>query len=193
MTFPVIDAHQHVWDPGRARYDWLGPELAPIDRAMTFEEVDPELRAAGVDLAVLVQSADDPDDTHLMRECAARHAEVAGIVGFATIGPSRDADADPSVGELMSIYVAPAAWRRGVGTELMSWVTAEAAARHWSALTLWTIEANRGTRAFYERCGWAHDGSAKRERFAGQMLSQVRYAWRLSVSDSDRVLASGDA
>jgi GNAT superfamily N-acetyltransferase len=116
----------------------------------------------------------------------------AGIVGFATIGPSRDADADPSVGELMSIYVAPAAWRRGVGTELMSWVTAEAAARHWSALTLWTIEANRGTRAFYERCGWAHDGSAKRERFAGQMLSQVRYAWRLSVSDSDRVLASGD-
>ena len=90
MTFPVIDAHQHVWDPTRAEYDWLGPELSPIDDAMTFEQLAPELRAAGIDFTVQVQSADNPEDTALMRASAADHSEVAGIVGFA---PLDDADA----------------------------------------------------------------------------------------------------
>lgn len=85
MTFPVIDAHQHVWDPARAEYDWLGPELAPIDRAMSFADVEPELDAAGVDFTVQVQSADNPEDTELMVESAAAHPEVAGIVGFAPL------------------------------------------------------------------------------------------------------------
>ncbi|MHC3000049.1 amidohydrolase family protein [Microbacterium sp. HJ5] len=85
MTFPVIDAHQHVWDPAQARYDWLGPELAPIDGAMTFEDLAPELRAAGVDFTVQVQSADNPEDTEIMRASAARHPEVVGIVGFAPL------------------------------------------------------------------------------------------------------------
>lgn len=85
MTFPVIDAHQHVWDPQQAEYDWLGPDMAPIDGAMTFEQLAPELRAAGVDATVQVQSADNPEDTALMRESAARHPEVVGVVGFAPL------------------------------------------------------------------------------------------------------------
>jgi len=85
MTFPVIDAHQHVWDPARAEYDWLGPALAPIDGAMSFEDLAPELRAAGVDFTVQVQSADNAEDTALMRESAAKHPEVAAIVGFAPL------------------------------------------------------------------------------------------------------------
>ena len=89
MTYPVIDAHQHVWDPALAEYSWLGPELAPIDRAMSFEDLAPELRSAGVDFTVQVQSADNPEDTALMRASAAAHPEVAGIVGFA---PLHDAE-----------------------------------------------------------------------------------------------------
>ncbi len=97
MTFPVIDAHQHVWDPERARYDWLGPDLAPIDVAMTFEDLRPELKAAGVDFTVQVQSADNPEDTDIMRASAARHPEVVGVVGFAPLddaeGTERTLDA----------------------------------------------------------------------------------------------------
>ena len=85
MTFPVIDAHQHVWDPARAEYDWLGPALAPIDGAMSFEDLAPELRDAGVVFTVQVQSADNAEDTALMRESAAKHPEVAAIVGFAPL------------------------------------------------------------------------------------------------------------
>ncbi|WP_084361398.1 amidohydrolase family protein [Herbiconiux solani] len=83
--YPIIDAHQHVWDPARAAYPWLGPQHSPIDTRMTFEEVLPELRAAGVDFTVQVQSSDNPEDTELMRESAAAHPEVAGIVGYAPL------------------------------------------------------------------------------------------------------------
>lgn len=85
MSFPVIDAHQHVWDPARAAYDWLGPELSPIDGAMGFEQLQPELEAAGVDATVLVQSADNPEDTAIMVEAAAAHPQIVGIVGYAPI------------------------------------------------------------------------------------------------------------
>ena len=57
---------------------------------MTFEQLAPELEACGVDFTVQVQSADNPEDTALMRASAADHPEVAGIVGFA---PLDDADA----------------------------------------------------------------------------------------------------
>ena len=44
----IIDAHQHVWDPARAAYAWLGPDLAPINRAIEFDELLPLLAATGV-------------------------------------------------------------------------------------------------------------------------------------------------
>ncbi|WP_320774342.1 amidohydrolase family protein [Streptomyces sp. CRN 30] len=78
----VIDAHLHVWDPARAAYDWLGPDSAPIDRAMRFTDVRPQLRAAGVTAAVLVQAADNDADTAYMRENAAAHPEIVGVVAW---------------------------------------------------------------------------------------------------------------
>ncbi|MFJ8752565.1 amidohydrolase family protein [Streptomyces sp. NPDC102441] len=78
----VVDAHQHVWDPERARYDWLGPEMAPIDGAMGFEDVRPALEAAGVTATVLVQAADNDADTDHMLAAAAAHPEVVGVVAW---------------------------------------------------------------------------------------------------------------
>jgi GNAT superfamily N-acetyltransferase len=101
----------------------------------------------------------------------------AGIVGFINVGASRDMGASPTTGELMSIYVEPAVWRRNIGRELIGWAVAAAAERGWTAMTLWTLADNRGARVFYERCGWTLDGASKREKVAGQLLSQVRYAW----------------
>lgn len=86
MTSPIIDAHQHVWDPARGDYGWLAGEPDSIKRAFTLEEVLPELRAAGVDRVVQVQSADHTEDTELMLESAARHEEVAAIVAYAPLG-----------------------------------------------------------------------------------------------------------
>jgi L-fuconolactonase len=81
----IIDAHQHVWNPARARYDWLGPELAPIDTTMTFDELKPSLARAGVDATVLVQSADNDEDTALMLDVAAANPEIVAVVAFAPL------------------------------------------------------------------------------------------------------------
>ena len=78
----IIDAHQHVWDPTRARYDWLTAELAPINRLIGFDELRPALREAGVDATVLVQSADNDDDTNLMLRTAETNPEIAAIVAY---------------------------------------------------------------------------------------------------------------
>ncbi|NQX26149.1 amidohydrolase family protein [Microbacteriaceae bacterium VKM Ac-2854] len=85
----VIDSHQHVWDPARAEYDWLGPDLAPIDRAIDLDEALPSMRRAGIDATVLVESADNDEDTELMFETARKHPEVVAIVAFAPLEDPR--------------------------------------------------------------------------------------------------------
>jgi L-fuconolactonase len=82
---PIIDAHQHVWDPTRAEYSWLGPELEPINRTVTFEEVQPSLVRCGVQATVLVQSADNDEDTALMLDTAARFPQIAAVVAYAPL------------------------------------------------------------------------------------------------------------
>jgi L-fuconolactonase len=89
----TIDAHQHVWNPATAEYAWLGPQHHPIDRAMTFEELQPLLRDAGVDATVLVQSADNDEDTDAMFAVADRHPEIAAIVAYVPLDrPDRAAE-----------------------------------------------------------------------------------------------------
>ncbi|MEV4413832.1 amidohydrolase family protein [Catellatospora sp. NPDC049609] len=97
MTNPphetIIDAHLHVWDPSRGVYPWLGPHLAPINRAMTLPEVTPALADRGVGAAVLVQSADDDFDTDLMLETAKSDRRIVGVVGYVPLHqPSVAAD-----------------------------------------------------------------------------------------------------
>jgi L-fuconolactonase len=81
-SLQVIDAHQHVWDLDRGRYAWLTDEMSPIDRTMTQDEVLPQLRRAGVGGVVLVQAADEPEDTELMLDVAERYPQVVGVVAY---------------------------------------------------------------------------------------------------------------
>jgi L-fuconolactonase len=78
----AIDAHQHIWDLRRSRYEWLGPALAPINRTFELDEVLPAQRQAGVTGSVLVQADDSAEDTALMLEAAAKHPSVVGVIGY---------------------------------------------------------------------------------------------------------------
>jgi L-fuconolactonase len=54
-----IDAHLHLWNTERLRYEWLQrPENAAINRTFGFEDFRSRAAAAGVDRAVLVQADD---------------------------------------------------------------------------------------------------------------------------------------
>jgi GNAT superfamily N-acetyltransferase len=110
-------------------------------------------------------------------------AEVDGtVVGFVTIGPSRDSDAS---GELFAIYVDPDHWGTGVGRELMA--AGERGLRklgHLDAI-LWVLEDNPRARHFYERAGWHHDGTRRPIEFLGIEVPEVRYRKQLGVKPAE--------
>jgi ribosomal protein S18 acetylase RimI-like enzyme len=94
-------------------------------------------------------------------------------VGFASVGPSRDEDAEPGDQELYSIYLDPEAWGRGVARELMRTVLAELPAG--TPLSLWVLADNERAQHFYRRHGFAADGVEKLEDLGGERFTEVRY------------------
>jgi GNAT superfamily N-acetyltransferase len=90
-------------------------------------------------------------------------AEVRGlVVGFASVGPSRDPDVDPeSVAEMPTLYVHPTHWRRGIGRGLCTAVVSRVVDLGFRQLTLWTLDANRNAKLFYTSLGFAPDGATK--------------------------------
>ncbi len=75
------------------------------------------------------------------------------VVGFVGVGPSRD-PVDPELGELHTIAVAPAHWRRGVGSALMARGLEQLGAR-WSQAVVWTPADYHRGHAFYRATGWS--------------------------------------
>lgn len=78
----VIDAHQHFWNLEQVSYPWLLPAYGPIYRTFTPEDLEPQLKACGVDGTVLVQSANGFEDTRAMLGNAARFSWIEGVVGW---------------------------------------------------------------------------------------------------------------
>ena len=93
-----------------------------------------------------------------------------GIVGFASIGSSREL---PGWGELWALYVAPEAWGRGVGSALFADAIAALAARGMRRVMLWVLEGNTRALQFYQGNGFVADGTSKIE----DGLPQLRLRW----------------
>jgi GNAT superfamily N-acetyltransferase len=107
----------------------------------------------------------------------------ASVVGFASVGPSRDED---GIGELYAIYVDPDAWSTGAGRALIERAEEQLRAEYDSA-SLWVLEDNPRARTFYERAGWAADGDRKAEERFGVRAAEVRY--RKAFASSSRSYA----
>lgn len=80
----IVDAHQHLWT---ADYAWLAaPELAPIRRDYTVDDLRLRLSAAGVDRTVLVEAGRcSADETYEFLATALDTPEIAGVVGWASL------------------------------------------------------------------------------------------------------------
>lgn len=76
----VVDAHQHIWDPAVADYPWLTPDLSVLNRQYTTADVAGELAAAGIGRTVLVQAADNVEDSENMLRAGRSEPRVAGVV-----------------------------------------------------------------------------------------------------------------
>jgi ribosomal protein S18 acetylase RimI-like enzyme len=102
-------------------------------------------------------------------------------VGFVSFGKTREGDTDQArVGELYSIHVLPAFWRRGCGRRLWERARKELKRVGFNEATLWVLEANVHAREFYQRQGFHLDPNASKEAHVGGVnLPEVRYSLRL--------------
>jgi L-fuconolactonase len=78
----VIDAHQHIWSLQRAEYAWMDPADPVLHRDYTIADAESELTAAGISGTVLVQSADNAEDTRAMFDAARASDRVLGVVAW---------------------------------------------------------------------------------------------------------------
>ena len=100
----------------------------------------------------------------------------ADVIGFASVGPSRDPDADDDVGEVYAVYVVPAEWSRGVGRRLLSESADAMRGVGFREATLWVLDDNARARRVYEAAGWAADGAEKEDTVLGGVrVTEVRY------------------
>jgi GNAT superfamily N-acetyltransferase len=110
----------------------------------------------------------DPAVTMLLVE------DDGALLGCAVCGESRDPDAGADVGEVRTMFAAPVAWGRGVGSALMAAVLDDLRERGYSEATVWSFRDNERANRFYESCGFTRDGADRTEE-AWAHIPEVRY------------------
>ncbi len=112
-------------------------------------------------------------------------ATIAGaVVGFAATGPPLvSADrADPTLGDLYALYLAPDVWRRGIGTRLHDAALDRLRSCGFTHAGLWVLDTNERALRFYRRLGWTDTGRSQLDRGpGGTELHELRLRHDLSA------------
>lgn len=105
----------------------------------------------------------------------ARNTE--GMVGFTTLQPNIDADADSNAVELIGTYVLEPFWGQGIGRALFERALEEAKEKQFSQIVVWEIESNDTSRQFYETLGFHTDRESRifLEQAAGP-IREIKYS-----------------
>lgn len=153
--------HVRTW---QVAYKGLVPQyyldrLDPVRRGQVWERYLGEEHQVGE--AVLVAEAD------------------GHVVGFASVGPSRDED-DNGQGEVWAIYLLADFWGQGIGKSLMAAACESLHDAGFTEATLWVMDSNERARQFYEAAGWALDGEIKRDDGRGFPIAEVHYRRHLA-------------
>ena len=140
---------------------------------------------AGIVSAAYLESLSIDDRTSRWKqsiEKAAGHTYVAvcegRIVGWMCFGPSRDEDGRESH-EVYAVYVEHQSWGRGIGRQLMNKAESVLLSEKRADITLWVLEENHPSLAFYDRVGYVPDGKKKTQEIGGKALSEVRLRKRI--------------
>lgn len=78
----ITDTHIHIWDLAKVKYQWLEGNTTILNKTYSLEELEPQRKATGITAGVLVQAANNFEDTDLMLEAAAAHPWIKGVVGW---------------------------------------------------------------------------------------------------------------
>jgi L-fucono-1,5-lactonase len=103
VAHPVIDAHQHFWDPRTNPLSAMIGKYEPLRRRFLPSDLEPLLVVAGVSRTIAVQADSLTEDTLDLLKLPARHPFVAAVVGW--IDPEQ---LDPS-SAISALLAAPGA------------------------------------------------------------------------------------
>ena len=82
MTPKIIDTHIHVWDFEQAEYAWLKGNTSLLHRTYSIAELESERFEAGISGGILVQAANNFEDTNWMLSVAECTPWIEGVVGW---------------------------------------------------------------------------------------------------------------
>ncbi|GGL61159.1 N-acetyltransferase [Streptomyces fumigatiscleroticus] len=105
------------------------------------------------------------------------------VVGWACLGPDRDAGAPTTTGELYTLYVLPSLIGSGIGRTLLEAAHTHAPAEGFGSMLLWVLKDNTRARRFYERAGYVADGAVRTDDYDGVPVPEVRYRRALLRTD----------
>lgn len=96
-SFPIVDAHVHLYDPTRLRYGWMAGD-AVLDRPHGLAELDRVRGGATIEKLVWVEAAADPGQ-HLAEAAWAQRladadARIAGLVAAVPVEKGAAVEAD---------------------------------------------------------------------------------------------------
>jgi L-fuconolactonase len=77
-----IDSHQHFWKYDPIRDSWIDESMSVIQKDFFPEDLEPILKANGIDGCVVVQSDQSEVENHFQIANADKHDFVKGIVGW---------------------------------------------------------------------------------------------------------------
>jgi ribosomal protein S18 acetylase RimI-like enzyme len=98
------------------------------------------------------------------------------IVAWISVGPSRDADAGASTGEIWAVYVAPGCWGQGIGRSLCEHAEQQLRREGCIEVTLWVLKDNERAVKFYQSNGFVPDsGHEKKIERGGKTLVEIRF------------------
>ena len=95
------------------------------------------------------------------------------MIGRLIFGESRDEDKH-GAGEIYAIYLLADYWGKGYGTQMMDFAVSALRLAGFREIIVWVLEDNYRARRFYEKCGFAYDGT-RQGIDIGETLVEIRY------------------
>jgi len=110
--------------------------------------------------------------------------EGGAVVGFVTVAPAQDADAQGS-GELCALYVDPDWWGRRLGCALIKQGRYRLLELGFQDAVLWVMLGNTRAERFYSGDGWNNEGMRRTASVWDTTVDEIRYRRQLAVDAVD--------
>lgn len=77
-----IDSHQHFWRYNATEFYWIGDDMATLRRDFLPVDLEAEMRACGIDGAILVEARQTLQETDWLLQLASTREFLRGVVGW---------------------------------------------------------------------------------------------------------------